>query len=96
MVPQQNRIYDHPADESRAPELFKNSETWLKFSKLMSFHLECIGDVQEYVGNFAEAEDTFDGEPPVFTWLRTVEQAFTRCPPDASEWMTRDADANLS
>ncbi|RVD89326.1 uncharacterized protein DFL_000339 [Arthrobotrys flagrans] len=74
----QDSIYEHPADESRAPELFKNSETWLKFSKLMSYHLECIGDVQEYVGDFKDEDESNDSDTAVFTWLRSVEQTFMR------------------
>ncbi|KAK6334370.1 hypothetical protein TWF730_003583 [Orbilia blumenaviensis] len=74
----QDSIYEHPADESRAPELFKNSETWLKFSKLMSYHLECIGDVQEYVGDFRDEDESNDSDTAVFTWLKSVEQTFLR------------------
>ncbi|KAJ6258921.1 hypothetical protein Dda_5816 [Drechslerella dactyloides] len=74
----QDSIYEHPADESRAPELFKNSETWLKFSKLMSYHLECIGDVQEYVGDFRDEDESNDSDTAVYTWLRSVEQTFLR------------------
>ncbi|KAK6518976.1 hypothetical protein TWF281_003666 [Arthrobotrys megalospora] len=74
----QDSIYEHPADESRAPELFKNSETWLKFSKLMSYHLECIGDVQEYIGDFKDEDESNDSDTAVFTWLRSVEQTFLR------------------
>ncbi|KAF3928385.1 hypothetical protein ABW21_db0208722 [Orbilia brochopaga] len=74
----QDSIYEHPADESRAPELFKNSETWLKFSKLMSYQLECIGDVQEYVGDFRDEDESNDSDTAVYTWLRSVEQTFLR------------------
>ncbi|EPS45815.1 hypothetical protein H072_120 [Dactylellina haptotyla CBS 200.50] len=74
----QDSIYEHPADESRASELFKNSETWLKFSKLMSYHVECIGDVQEYVGDFRDEDESNDSDTAVFTWLRSVEQTFLR------------------
>lgn len=75
----QDSIYEHPADESRAPELFRNSETWLKFSKLMSYHQECIGDVQEYIGDFRDEDENNDSDTAVFTWLRSVEQTFSRC-----------------
>ena len=74
----QDKIYDQPADESRAPELFRNAEVWLKFSKLMSFHVECVGDVQEYVGDFRDEEDTSEARVPP-TWLYGIEQAFQRC-----------------
>ncbi|KAF3934644.1 hypothetical protein ABW20_dc0102997 [Dactylellina cionopaga] len=74
----QDSIYEHPADESRAPELFKNQETWLKFSKLMSYHLECIGDVQEYVGDFKDEDESNDSDTAVYSWLRSVEQTFLR------------------
>ncbi|KAK6524163.1 hypothetical protein TWF694_005824 [Orbilia ellipsospora] len=74
----QDSIFEHPADETRAPELFKNSETWLKFSKLMSYHLECIGDVQEYVGDFRDEDESNDSDTATFTWLRSVEQTFYR------------------
>lgn len=40
----EDQIYEQPADETRAPELWTSSALWLKYDKLLYFHQECFED----------------------------------------------------
>lgn len=42
----QDKIYEQPADESRAPELWANSSLWLKVERLVSIHTEVVKEMQ--------------------------------------------------
>lgn len=42
----QDKIYEQPADESRAPELWANSNLWLKVERLVSIHSEVVKEMQ--------------------------------------------------
>lgn len=57
----EDKIYENPADESRAPELWTNSSLWLKIEKLMSLQLAAIGDLQVQMRDLAESPNEDDG-----------------------------------
>lgn len=57
----EDKIYENPADESRAPELWTNSSLWLKIEKLMSLQLAAIGDLQVQMRELAESPNDDDG-----------------------------------
>ena len=42
----EDKIYEGPADESRAPELWTNSAMWLKVERLVAVHLSSIKEMQ--------------------------------------------------
>ena len=42
----EDKIYDGPADESRAPELWTNSNFWLKVERLVAVHAALIREMQ--------------------------------------------------
>ncbi|KAL8738221.1 MAG: hypothetical protein Q9181_000947 [Wetmoreana brouardii] len=42
----QDRIYEQPADESRAPELWKNASNWLKVERLVNIHSNVVKEMQ--------------------------------------------------
>lgn len=42
----EDKIYEQPADESRAPELWKNQAKWLILEKLMYYHIDCVADMR--------------------------------------------------
>ncbi|KAL8721748.1 MAG: hypothetical protein Q9225_001646 [Loekoesia sp. 1 TL-2023] len=42
----QDRIYEQPADESRAPELWTNASNWLKVERLVTIHSNVIKEMQ--------------------------------------------------
>lgn len=52
----EDKIYDQPADESRAPELWANSSAWLKVEKLVNVHSSVMHEMQarlhELTGEF--------------------------------------------
>jgi len=45
----EEKIFEHPADESRAPELWRNSAKWLKYEKLMYGHQDAVNDLRKYL-----------------------------------------------
>ena len=42
----EDKIYDGPADESRAPELWTNSNMWLKAERLVAIHVALVREMQ--------------------------------------------------
>ena len=42
----EDKIYDQPADESRAPELWTNSSRWLKLEKLTNTHIDLVNELR--------------------------------------------------
>ena len=42
----EDKIYEGPADETRAPELWTNSSMWLKLERLMSIHSAVVKETQ--------------------------------------------------
>ena len=50
-------MYENPADESRAPELWSNSALWLKLEQLISLHTVTIQDLQQQMRDLSECEE---------------------------------------
>ena len=52
----EDKIYEQPADETRAPELWTNSSLWLKVEKLMFLHVDIVKEMsvrlKELTGEF--------------------------------------------
>lgn len=42
----EDTIYEQPADEARAPELWENSSKWLKVERLVYLHLDIVKDLK--------------------------------------------------
>ncbi|KAF2083625.1 hypothetical protein K490DRAFT_151, partial [Saccharata proteae CBS 121410] len=68
----EDKIYDSPADESRAPELWLNSFLWLKVEKLMYLHIDIIKEIRAMMKEFMFDRDT--GEE----WLSSTPEDFDR------------------
>lgn len=49
----EDKIYDGPADETRAPELWTNSSMWLKVERLVSIHSAVLKEMQSHLGELA-------------------------------------------
>ncbi|KAL8840219.1 MAG: hypothetical protein Q9170_001426 [Blastenia crenularia] len=49
----QDRIYEQPADESRAPELWTNASNWLKIERLVTIHSNVVKEMQNYLRELA-------------------------------------------
>lgn len=46
-------IYEQPADETRAPELWANSSLWLKVEKLLNVHVSVVQDMRTQLHELA-------------------------------------------
>lgn len=46
-------VYENPADESRAPELWKNSAQWLKVERLIYIHLDVVKEMVSHLHDVA-------------------------------------------
>jgi Mg2+ and Co2+ transporter CorA len=53
----EDKVYENPADESRAPELWSNSAMWLKLEKLISLHTVTVNDLQQQMRDLSESEE---------------------------------------
>jgi hypothetical protein len=60
-------VYENPADESRAPELWKNSAQWLKVERLLYIHADLVKEMRTHLHDLA-LSDSRDDEP----WLGAV------------------------
>lgn len=70
---QEERIYENPADEARAPELWSNSSLWLKVEKLLSLQISAVNNFKEYLKEVAMDErDFFRESPEQFKRLQTL------------------------
>lgn len=57
----EEKIYENPADESRAPELWQNQNLWLKVEKLLYVQMEAFTTLRQYL---RELSTENKGEPP--------------------------------
>ena len=62
----EDKIYEQPADESRAPELWTNSSMWLKIERLVAVHTAIVKEMQT---NLRELAMEAAGED---NWLSSV------------------------
>ncbi|KAF1916411.1 hypothetical protein BDU57DRAFT_449622 [Ampelomyces quisqualis] len=63
----EDKIYEDPADESRAPELWKNSAQWLKVERLLYIHADMVAEMQSHLQELAPGGPK-DDDP----WLGSV------------------------
>lgn len=85
----EEKIYENPADESRAPELWTNSALWLKVEKLISLQLGTIGEVQNNMKELA------DDVVPHEEWLHHTPDEFRSVETMVQEQLVKPT-ANLS
>ncbi|CAN9463869.1 unnamed protein product [Alternaria alternata] len=65
----EDKIYENPADESRAPELWKNSAQWLKIERLIYIHVDVIKEMVTHLHDLAGADPKESSDQP---WLGSV------------------------
>lgn len=53
----EEKVYENPADESRAPELWSTSALWLKLEQLISMHTVTVKDLQQQMRDLSESEE---------------------------------------
>ncbi|PVI00505.1 hypothetical protein DM02DRAFT_391316 [Periconia macrospinosa] len=51
----EDKIYENPADESRAPELWTNSSLWLKVERLMYLHSDIAKEMRNHLKDLASS-----------------------------------------
>ncbi|KAF1979528.1 hypothetical protein BU23DRAFT_594774 [Bimuria novae-zelandiae CBS 107.79] len=57
----EDKIYENPADETRAPELWTNASLWLKVERLMYLHIDLIKEMRVYLHELDNADPSEDG-----------------------------------
>lgn len=67
-------VYDNPADESRAPELWKNSAQWLKVERLIYIHADIVKEMVAHLHDLVSGGPKDVNEP----WLGTVPEEFDK------------------
>ncbi|KAL5113519.1 Guanine nucleotide exchange factor lte1 [Pleosporales sp. CAS-2024a] len=79
----EDKIYENPADESRAPELWKDAAQWLKVERLLYMHADMAGEMRAHLHDLAagppkETKDAWLGPVPdeleklTGTWDRDI------------------------
>nr|POE93565.1 hypothetical protein CFP56_19577 [Quercus suber] len=76
----EDKIYENPADESRAPELWVNQAAWLKVDKIMWIHQDLVKETQNHLRELADAyhEDDDRSENPSIEWLLSTPAEYER------------------
>ncbi|KAH7118817.1 hypothetical protein B0J11DRAFT_77552 [Dendryphion nanum] len=86
----EDKIYENPADESRAPELWTNSSLWLKVERLMYIHVEMVKEMRNHLKQLVRFDPTED-EP----WLSGSSEEFAKLITQIREGVVKPT-ANLS
>ncbi|KAF2012165.1 hypothetical protein BU24DRAFT_426001 [Aaosphaeria arxii CBS 175.79] len=86
----EDKIYENPADESRAPELWTNSSLWLKVERLMYIHVDIISEMQKNLKEVVTYDPTAD-EP----WLAGSAEEMDRLTKNHEEGIVKPT-SNLS
>lgn len=68
----EDKVYESPADETRAPELWNNSNMWLKTEKLVYNHMEIVKEARLRLAELSEDEN----QPT--TWLGGTLEEFEK------------------
>jgi hypothetical protein len=66
-------VYENPADESRAPELWKNSAQWLKVERLIYIHVDVVKEMVTHLHDVAGVDPA-----DVQIWLGTMPDEFDK------------------
>ncbi|KAK5168798.1 uncharacterized protein LTR77_006107 [Saxophila tyrrhenica] len=90
----EDKIYENPADESRAPDLWTNQSAWLKVDKVMWMHQDLIREVAAHMHEVAEVE-VEDHDPIQVEWLSSIPAEYDRLAHSVSEDLVQPT-ANLS
>ena len=85
----EDKIYENPADESRAPELWYNSAAWLKIERLCFLHLECVKELVTHLDDLPHKAEY------ARTWLDGVSEQFNKLTALVQEDLVKPT-ANLS
>ncbi|WPH00093.1 Hypothetical protein R9X50_00291600 [Acrodontium crateriforme] len=93
----EDKIYENPADESRAPELWTNQAAWLKVDKIMWIHQDLVRETQGHLRELAEVETSEDEVSPLPTieWITSTPAEYEKLSHSVQEDLVQPT-ANLS
>lgn len=57
----QDKIFENPADESRAPEIWANTSQWLKVEKVMWIHQDILKEMQGHLRSLTDLSEPQGG-----------------------------------
>ncbi|KAI9801678.1 MAG: hypothetical protein M1833_002360 [Piccolia ochrophora] len=83
----EDKIYEQPADESRAPELWSNSAMWLRVEKLMTTHVDVVQEMQNHLSELNDVEEAVENN-----WLGASSDDFRRLANLVQEDMVKPTD----
>lgn len=86
----EDKIYENPADETRAPELWTNASLWLKVERLMYLHIDLIKETRAYLHELDNADPTPDAP-----WLESSAEEMEKLTTLFQEGVLKPTD-NLS
>ncbi|ODH47753.1 hypothetical protein GX48_06175 [Paracoccidioides brasiliensis] len=70
----EDKVYEQPADETRAPELWTNSNIWLKVEKLLFIHIDVVKEMRTRLGELVPTDDMETDD----TWLDSIPGDYDR------------------
>ncbi|KAK4497841.1 hypothetical protein PRZ48_010495 [Zasmidium cellare] len=89
----EEKIFDNPADESRAPELWTNQAAWLKVDKIMWIHADLVREMQVNMRELADVDDEANGVE--VDWMASTTSEYERLSHNVSEDLVQPTN-NLS
>ncbi|KAL9108351.1 MAG: hypothetical protein Q9227_006811 [Pyrenula ochraceoflavens] len=92
----EDKIYDQPADETRAPELWGNSSQWLKVEKLMFTHMDVVKEMRIRLRELTDDIPDETGERDSDFWLEEIPNDFERLTTIVQEDLIKPTQALIS
>lgn len=86
----EDKIYDEPADETRAPELWSNSGMWLKIEKLLNVHTDLVNEMRSRLYDLTDDVQQEDN------WLEELPGDFHRLNNLVTEDLVKPTDSLIS
>ncbi|KAK5114447.1 hypothetical protein LTR62_002382 [Meristemomyces frigidus] len=90
----EDRIYQSPADESRAPELWTNQAAWLKVDKVIVMHKDLVHEMQTQLRELAGVDEEDPPLPPL-EWLASTPAEYEKLSHSVQEDLVQPTN-NLS
>ena len=91
----EDKIYENPADESRAPELWTNQAAWLKVDKVMYLHQDIVKEMQGHMRELGEVDTEEEDNAIALDWLASTPAEYERLAHSVQEDLVQPT-ANLS
>lgn len=93
----EDKIYDRPADETRAPELWSNSSSWLKVEKLLFVHMDVVKEMRLRMRELVDdiPDETGERDSDSF-WLEETPADFHRLSTIVTEDLVKPTQTLIS